>query len=187
MSKFDEYLKIAKEKTCEKYSKNQAKIQKNGGVTRKKPMSRKDAILRTIKRDFSVVSFKKYTHIFAFPLVFVYFELMLRICSGTSLFAHLIYPVLFGIATGFFVSFVTILFKRDINRKISIGILFVTAFIFTAECLIKRSFQWYMPIAGILGGAGESFAFSWIFSRCNGDCDSSFQYWKFCCKIQKSV
>lgn len=182
MSKFDEYLKIAKEKikaaadrrtnasnrkktpikTAETQKgkrrntkKNQSGVPKKGFATKKKPMSRKDAILRTIKRDFSVVSFKKYTHIFAFPLVFVYFELMLRICSGTSLFAHLIYPVLFGIATGFFVSFVTILFKRDINRKISIGILFVTAFIFTAECLIKRSFQWYMPIAGILGGAGD--------------------------------
>ena len=114
-----------------------------------------NGILRMVKRDFRPESFKKYTHVFAFPIVFVYFELILRICSGTSLFAHIIYPVLFGIAAGFFVSFITILFKRDVNRKISIGVLIATGLIFTVECLVKRSFQWYMPIGGILGGAGD--------------------------------
>ena len=117
--------------------------------------SRFDKILRMVKYDFSLKNIKKYPHIFAFPVVFVYFELMLRICSGTSLFAHFIYPVLFGIATGFFVSFITVVFTKKINRKISIGVLFATGLIFTADCLIKRSFQWYMPIAGILGGAGD--------------------------------
>ena len=112
-----------------------------------------DKFLRMAKHDFSLRNIKKYPHIFVFPLVFVYFELMLRICSGTSLFAHLIYPVLFGIATGFFVSFITLIFPKKINRKISIVVLFGTGFVFIVQCLIKRSFQWYMPFAGVFAGA----------------------------------
>lgn len=114
-----------------------------------------ESIKHAVKRDFRPATFKKHTHLFIFPIIFVYFEIILRVCAGTSVFSHLIYPVLFGLATGFFVTFITLLFPRPINRKISIVIFFLTGLLFTTECLVKRSFQWYLPLSGILGGAGD--------------------------------
>ena len=114
-----------------------------------------ERIINAVKRDFCPSTFKKHPHLFIFPIIFVYFEIILRVCAGTSIFSHLIYPVLFGLSAGFFVTFITLLFRRPINRKISIIVFFLMGLIFTAECLVKRSFQWYLPISGILGGAGD--------------------------------
>lgn len=97
----------------------------------------------------------KFPHIYMFPLVFVYFEIVLRICSGTGVFSHLIYPVIFGLSVGFFFSCITSLFSKKVNRIISTVILFGSGLLFVTECLVKRSFQWYMPLDGILGGAGD--------------------------------
>lgn len=85
----------------------------------------------------------------------IYFECVLRICTGTGLFSHIIYPILFGLAAGFFFAGITSLFPHKINRIITIVILFLTGLIFTAECLVKRSFQFYMPLGGISSGAGD--------------------------------
>ena len=114
-----------------------------------------ESIKNSVKRDFHPATIKKHPHLFIFPIVFVYFEIILRVCAGTSVFSHFIYPVLFGLSAGFLVTFITLLFRRPINRKISIVLFFLMGLIFTAECLVKRSFQWYLPISGILGGAGD--------------------------------
>lgn len=97
----------------------------------------------------------KFPHIYMFPLIFIYFEILLRICSGTHIFSHLIYPVIFGLSAGFFFSCITSLFSKKANRIISIIVSFGTGLLFITECLVKRSFQWYMPLDGILGGAGD--------------------------------
>ena len=106
-------------------------------------------------QDFRPSMIKKYAHVFVFPFVMVYFELILRLCSGTSVFSHIIYPVLFGLAGGFLLSFVTVLFKRNVNRIITIVLLFGTGLLFTTECLIKKSFQWYLPLNGVFARAGD--------------------------------
>lgn len=112
---------------------------------------------------------KRFPHLYLFPVVLIYFEFVLRICTGTGLFLHIIYPILFGLAAGFFFAGITSFFPHKINRIISIVILFVTGLIFTAECLVKRSFQFYMPPGGISNAAGDvagaylSEAFSAIF------------------------
>lgn len=98
---------------------------------------------------------KQFPHLYLFPLVLVYFEVMLRLFSGTGLFAHLIYPVLFGLAAGFFLSCITSLFSRKVNRIITIVLLFVTGLLFITECIVKQSFQYYMPLDAIKSGAGD--------------------------------
>ena len=106
-------------------------------------------------QDFRPSMIKKYAHVFIFPVVMVYFELILRLCSGTSVFSHIIYPVLFGLAGGFLLSFFTVLFRRNINRIITIVLLFGMGLLFTTECLIKKSFQWYLPLNGVFARAGD--------------------------------
>lgn len=98
---------------------------------------------------------RRLPHLYLFPVVLIYFEFILRICTGTGLFSHIIYPILFGLAAGFFFAGITSFFPHKINRIISIVILFVTGLIFTVECLVKRSFQFYMPLGGISSGAGD--------------------------------
>ena len=54
----------------------------------------------------------------------VYFEIILRVCTGTSVFSNLIYPILFGISFGFLLTCITSLFKKTVKRNLSNGILF---------------------------------------------------------------
>lgn len=109
-----------------------------------------------IYRIKNVLSPKKYhTQLYMFPIVMVYFELLLRICTGTSVFAHLIYPIFFGSSVGFLLAFITSVFDEKWNKKISTVMLFAIGLFFVIECFIKRSFQWYMPITGIFSGAGN--------------------------------
>lgn len=98
---------------------------------------------------------KQIPHVYLFPVVFVYFELLLRVFTKTGLFAHILFPILFGIAAGFFWSAVTSCFPRKVNRWIAIVLLFGVALLFIVECLIKRSFQFYLPLNGISGTAGD--------------------------------
>ena len=90
-----------------------------------------------------------------FPIVMVYFEIILRVCTGTGLFSNLIYPVLFGTSFGFLLTCIASSFKKRINRNLSNGILFGMGFIFLIECFIKKSFQWYLPLGGIFLSAGN--------------------------------
>ena len=96
-----------------------------------------------------------FPHLYLFPVVLIYFELVLRLFAGTGLFSHIIYPILFGLAGGFFFACITSLFPRKINRIISIVLLFGTGLIFITECLVKQSFQYYMPLSAIKSGAGD--------------------------------
>lgn len=99
---------------------------------------------------------KDHAQLYLFPMAMVYFELMLRICTGTSLFAHLIYPLLFGSSIGFLLTFFTSVFEETINKKISAVLLFGISLFFVVECIIKRSFQWYLPLSSIFSGAGNA-------------------------------
>lgn len=110
---------------------------------------------RKFKRELKsfIMELKKIIHYHMLPIVMVYFEILLRIFTGTGVFPYVIYPVLFGISAGFFVTSITSLFKKRINRIISSIVLFVTAFLFIIECFIKKTFQWYLPLVGIFSSA----------------------------------
>ncbi len=98
---------------------------------------------------------EKFIHLFLFPVVFLWDELLLRLFNGISLFANLFYPIVFAISAGLFCGAITSLFKKNINRRISIGILAVTALFFTIECILKNTYQIYFDIFGIINGTGN--------------------------------
>ncbi len=110
--------------------------------------------LRKFTRSFRKLSHIKFNHLFLFPVVFLWDELLLRLLNGLSLFSHCLYPIIFAISAGIFWSGITTLFKRRINRYISIGILAVTALFFTIECIIKNTYQVYFDIFSIINGTG---------------------------------
>ncbi len=111
--------------------------------------------LRRIIRFFRHLSRRKFIHFLFFPVVFLWDEFFLRVFNNISLFSNAIYPILFAISAGLFCSAVTSLFRKKINRRITIVLLFVTAFFFGMECIIKNTFQVYMDIFAILGGSGN--------------------------------
>ncbi|MCD8053109.1 MAG: LTA synthase family protein [Lachnospiraceae bacterium] len=97
---------------------------------------------------------KTNTHYKLFPVVFVYDEVLLRIFNETSLFSNIIFLLLFALSAGLFCSALTSLFKKAINRIITIVILAVTALGFTIECMIKNTYQTYMDLTSIMAGTG---------------------------------
>ena len=106
-------------------------------------------LLRIYRRQTWTVS-----HLWLFPVVFVYYEALLRILTGIGLFRSLIYPLLFGLAFGLLCTCVTSCFKPKLNRLISICLLCATALLFTVECLIRNSYQVFMTLSAIKTGAG---------------------------------
>ena len=92
-------------------------------------------------------------HLFLLPMVFIYDEILLRIFTETGVFHRLFYPVVFAAAAGFLASVFTNFFKKKINSVVTSVILVITAFWFTVEALMHRSYQVYMTFSAILNGA----------------------------------
>ena len=82
-------------------------------------------------------------------MVLIYFELLLKAFAGNRIWDHLIYPILFGIGLGLIFSCITTFFSAKVNKIISLVVLFGTGLLFIVECLIFRSFQFYMSFSGI--------------------------------------
>ena len=100
-----------------------------------------------------LLSWINLSHLFLFSFLFLYDELLLRIFNGHFL-SHIIYPILFSIAFGLLANAITSLFNRKMNRLLSIIIMITSAVLFITECLVKRTFQVYMPISALFTGAG---------------------------------
>ena len=96
----------------------------------------------------------KLNHMYLFPVVFLYCEVLLRIFGPAGLFRSLIYPLLFSIGYGLICAALTSAFKPKINRIISMVLLYMTGLLFVVECLIRNTYQSYMTIGAILTGAG---------------------------------
>ncbi len=94
------------------------------------------------------------SHLWLFPVVFVYCEVLLRLFNGVGLFSHLIFPLLYGVVAGLFCLCLTSLFKRKANRVISIILLLLVGLVFTVECLVRRTYTVYMTVSAILTGTG---------------------------------
>lgn len=94
-------------------------------------------------------------HIVIFPVVLVYFEIMLRIFNKTGIFSHLIYPVLFGLGTGMLLSYATSVYSKKVNRILTLIILTGIALLFTIECLVYSSMQFYLPLDAMGAMAGD--------------------------------
>lgn len=114
--------------------------------------------VRAPQRSLNPILFgrgKNYLHFLFFPLAFAWFELWLRVFSGASFFRLLLYPLLFGALFGFFVSLITVIFKKNINRIIGLIILILAAVFFTTESILRESFNNYMPLGMILRRTGN--------------------------------
>lgn len=97
---------------------------------------------------------KMLLQIILIPVIFIYFEILLRLFGKTDILPHLIYPCLYAAGTGLLLSSITCLFPNRVNRILTLLILFITGIVFTVECLVQRSFQFYMPFGSIRTGAG---------------------------------
>ena len=94
------------------------------------------------------------SHLWLFPVVFLYSEFFLRVFCGLPVLRTFLYPVLFGLAAGLFCVCLTSWFKPKVNRIISAVLLAVIAVYFSTECLLQNSFQVFMTPADIATGTG---------------------------------
>lgn len=98
-------------------------------------------------------TFKNKLHIFIFPAAFTYFEILLRLFNKTNVLTHIFYPMIFSISVGLFFSCITSAFRRKVNQSLTLLLLFFTGLFFMIECMVKSSFQVYMPFHAITTGA----------------------------------
>lgn len=98
---------------------------------------------------------KKICHILPvlfLPLVFLYFELVLRLFDSTNPLSNFLYPFLFSIAIGLLFSGITAMLPPKVNKICNMVILYLGGLLFTVECMVKNSFQVYMELGSILAG-----------------------------------
>lgn len=89
------------------------------------------------------------------PVIFSYNEILLRILSRKPSLGTMYYPILFSIALGFLVVGCLRFFDRKIQRFGMMFLLYITAFLFTVECIVRNSFQHYMSISALLTETGD--------------------------------
>lgn len=92
--------------------------------------------------------------LFYLPLVFVYYELILKAFAGQAVFEDAAFPVIFGVSSGFVISGIMALLPQKVQKIFGMAVLYVTALLFATECLIRNSFQFYMEFDSIFAGLG---------------------------------
>ncbi|MGN1100719.1 MAG: hypothetical protein ACI4RG_00905, partial [Huintestinicola sp.] len=88
------------------------------------------------------------------PYVFVYNEIVLKVFAGQSVFEDSAYWLFFSLTTGFILSGLISLIPPKAQKICTMVLLYITALIFAAECLIRNSFQLYMEFESIFAGLG---------------------------------
>lgn len=145
-------IKKHKKKSQSSFFKNTKKI-----LTNPKLIAFEKKCFDAVKPNLSLKNKndrKMLLQIFLIPIAFVYFEILLRLFGDTALLPHFIYPTLFALGTGLLISSIFCLFPNYISRILTLLSLLISGIIFIVECLIQRSFQFYMPFGAIRTGAG---------------------------------
>lgn len=96
----------------------------------------------------------KLNHLFLFPIVFLYYEFLLKLFGPGSLFSGFFYVLLFSLGYGLLGTALTCGFRPKVNRIISMVLLYGVGLLFVVECLVRDTYQSYMTISGIMAGAG---------------------------------
>ena len=109
--------------------------------------------LQYLKGMFSVM-FRHMQHVLLFPVIFLYFELLLRIIGGTGVLKGFLSMLFLTVGAGLFFGGLTCMFSKKVNRVISKIVLAVTGIVYIVQCLIMESFQMYMTLGDIKTGAG---------------------------------
>lgn len=86
------------------------------------------------------------------PLVFIYSELVLKAFSGKPLSEELAYILLFSVSEGFILSGIISFLPLRLQRICTSILLYITSLLFSAECLVRNSFQLYMELDSIFAG-----------------------------------
>lgn len=100
------------------------------------------------------VMFRHMQHVLLFPIIFLYFEILLRITGGTGIFKSFLSMLFLTAGAGLFFGGLTCMFSKKVNRMISIVVFAVTGILYIVQCLIMESFQMYMTLGDIKTGAG---------------------------------
>ena len=90
-----------------------------------------------------------------FPIVFIYYEILLRVFTSASVFSSFHYILLFSLSLGFICNAFVLLFKRKYQWIISEIIMILATVVYAAETLTKRTFQVFMTPSSLLGNAGN--------------------------------
>ncbi|MDO4466109.1 MAG: sulfatase-like hydrolase/transferase [Bacillota bacterium] len=109
---------------------------------------------KKLRKKEPIVPWRKMSHLWLFAIVFIYDEIVLRLFTGSSLFGHLIFPILFGLAAGLFVNVITTPFNKNVNWLVSVITMSIISIYFITECLVKRTFHVYMTLSSLLTNAG---------------------------------
>ena len=102
-----------------------------------------------------IKSRRRLAELFVLPVTFVYYEIVLRLFSGTSLFGGLGYAVLFAFGYGFAVNCLASFFKRKPYNILMRLAIFLSGLLYTVESIIWESFQTYMTLTTIFAGTGD--------------------------------
>lgn len=86
------------------------------------------------------------------PLVFVYSEIILKVFAGQAVFEDCTYWQVFSISAGLIISGLISLLPQRAQKICTMAVLYITALLFTTECLIRNSFQLYMEPESIFAG-----------------------------------
>lgn len=108
---------------------------------------------RYLKGMLSVM-FRHMQHVLLFPIVFLYFEFLLRATGDTGIFKSFLPMLFLTVGIGLFFGGFTCIFSEKVNRIISIVVLVITGILYIVQCLIMESFQMYMTLGDIKTGAG---------------------------------
>ena len=100
------------------------------------------------------VMFRHMQHVLLFPIIFLYFEILLRVIGGTGIFKGFLSMLFLTVGAGLFFGGLTSMFSKKVNKVISIIVLAGTGILYIVQCLIMESFQMYMTLGDIKTGAG---------------------------------
>lgn len=110
------------------------------------------------KEKISVFKKIKFSEIILFlyiPFTIIYLELALRIKCGIETFSFFVPVLFFSFSFGLFLSFIALLPKKAIIRKILCSVfIFVLCLYFTVEAFVSVSYQVFMTIDSIAKGTG---------------------------------
>ncbi len=110
------------------------------------------SITRRVVRE--ITKFRLYQYIL-FPLVMVYYEILLRLFTKTPLFKSLFYPVIFALSAGFLLAAVTSFFRTRVRMPLTAAIMGVVAFFFGLEAVLRNTYQVYMSLSAVFSEVGN--------------------------------
>ncbi len=98
----------------------------------------------------------KFQHFFLFPIVLVYYEIILRLFTRTPVWQNLFYPVIFAVSFGLLLSGILAFFRKRITWYISLILLAVIAFYYGLEVVLRDTYQTYMTLSAVFTEMGHA-------------------------------